>query len=62
MFQVHTNHNGQVFGLKNTVWAYSMERATNFPTREAAMAALQKAKPFMKAAVYKAAFVVEVEA
>ncbi len=49
------NHNGQDWPLRRTTWAYSMDRAQEFETKEAAQAQLDKAKQFMKAAQYKAA-------
>jgi hypothetical protein len=43
--------------LRSTVWTFAgrRERADEYPTREAAQAALDKAKKFMPARVYKAA-------
>ena len=46
--------------LRGTVWAFSMERAQQFETREAAQVALDKAKKFMKAKTYKSARIEEV--
>jgi hypothetical protein len=60
MFIVTVNHNGEKWPLRGTVWAYSMDRAQKFETREAAQAALDKAKPFMKAAIFKKAQIEEV--
>jgi hypothetical protein len=48
------------FWLRSTVWTSARERATEFETREAAQAALDKAKQFMKASVYKQSRIVEV--
>lgn len=53
-------HNGQRWPLRGTTWAYSMDRAQVFASREAAQAALDKARKFMKAAQYKAARIEEV--
>jgi hypothetical protein len=58
---VIVNHNGETWPLRGTVWAFSMERVQHFPTREAAQAQLEKAKPFMKSAIYKKAQIVEVQ-
>lgn len=60
MFIVTLYHNGQKWPLRGTVWAFSMDRATVYPSREAAEAALLKAKKFMKAAQFKAARIEEV--
>lgn len=57
MFIVTLMHNGSKWPLRGTIWALSMERAQRFETREAAQAALLKAKPFMKAAQFKAAVI-----
>lgn len=53
-------HNGVKMPLRGTVWAFSMDRAQKFESREAAQAALDKAKKFMKAAIYKKAVIEEV--
>ena len=47
--------------LRSTVWTFAgrRERAQEDPTREAAQAALDKAKQFMAAKVYRAARIVE---
>lgn len=60
MFMVITEHNGEKWPLRGTNWAYSMDRAELFKTRELAQAALEKAKQFMKPAIYKKARIVEV--
>tara|TARA_R110000824_G_scaffold87114_2_gene215013 strand:- start:220 stop:402 length:183 start_codon:yes stop_codon:yes gene_type:complete len=57
---VTVEHNGEKWPLRRTVWAFDMDRATHHETREAAQAALDKAKQFMKAAVYKKAVIEEV--
>jgi hypothetical protein len=59
-FIVTVPHNGETWPLRGTTWAFSMERAQLFETAEAAQAALDRAKPFMKAAIYKKAQVREV--
>lgn len=53
------NGAGEKVPLRGTVWAFSMDRATRFATREDAQAALDKAKQFMKASVYKRAKIEE---
>lgn len=62
MFIVTVCHNGQIVPLRGTVWAFSMDRAQKFDTCEAAMAALEKARKFMKASVYKKAVVIQIDA
>lgn len=59
MYMVTLIHLGNTFYLRNTIWTADIERANDFPTREAAQAQLDKAKQFMKAAQYKAAQIVE---
>lgn len=56
---VTPNALGEMVPLRGTVWAYSMDRAQKFETREAAQAALDKAKQFMKVRTYKAAKIIE---
>ncbi len=43
--------------LRSTVWTFAgaLDRATRYETQEAARKGLDKAKPFMKLASYKAA-------
>jgi hypothetical protein len=53
-------YNGEKWPLRGTVWALSMERAQHFETREQAQAALDKARPFMKAAIFKKAVIEQV--
>jgi len=60
-FIVTIMNNGTEWPLRGTVWAYSMDRAQIFATRDEAQAALTKAKPFMKAAMFKKAVIKEVE-
>jgi 3-hydroxy-3-methylglutaryl CoA synthase len=62
MFIVTVVHNGNMVPLRGTVWAFDMSRAQKFDTCEAAMAALEKARKFMKASVYKKAVVIQLEA
>lgn len=52
---------GQDVPLRGTVWAFSMDRAQKFETREAAQVALEKAKKFMKARTFKGAVIREIE-
>jgi len=59
MFIVTVIHNGTKWPLRGTVWAMDMSRAQRFETRDAAQAALNKAKPFMKARLFKAAQIEE---
>ncbi len=61
-FVVTVDHNGQTWPLRGTTWAYSADRAQIFESKEAAEAALLKAKKFMKAAIYRKAVIREVEA
>lgn len=58
-FIVTVTHNGNKVPLRGTVWAFSMDRAQEFDTREAAQAALDKAKKFMKVSIYKKAQIEE---
>lgn len=55
------NGAGERVPLRGTVWAYSMDRAQRFETREAARAQLDKAKKFMLNQVYRRAEIEEVE-
>ena len=54
-------HNGVEVPLRGTVWAYSMDRAQRFETRDQATNALHNAKQFMRASVFKKAQIKEVE-
>lgn len=56
----NVNGLGEKVPLRGTVWAFSMDRAQKFETREAAQAALDKAKQFMKATVYKRSRIEEI--
>jgi hypothetical protein len=60
MFIVTVMHNGETWPLRGTAWAFSMDRATKYATRDEAQAALEKARPFMKAAIYKKAIIEEI--
>lgn len=62
MFIVTVAHNGEIWPLRGTVWAFSMDRAQKFETPEAAAAALEKARKFMKPAIYKKAVIIQTEA
>lgn len=57
----NTNGLGEKVPLRGTVWAFSMDRAQRFDTREQAQAALERAKKFMKATVYKRSQIEEIE-
>lgn len=52
---------GDTFWLGTTVWRFAKERGTVFDDEAAARAGLLKAKPFMRASVYKAAKLEAVE-
>jgi hypothetical protein len=56
------NQAGEEVPLRGTVWAFHMDRAQVFDTRAAAQAALDKARQFMKAAVYRRAVIKEISA
>lgn len=58
MFIVTLTNLNTPFWLRGTTWAYSLDRADKFATAELAQAALDKAKMFMKARIFKAAKVV----
>lgn len=58
---VTPNLAGELVPLRGTIWAYSMDRAQQFETRELAQAALDRAKKFTKASSYKQARIVEVQ-
>lgn len=53
-------HNGNEVPLRGTIWAFSMDRAQQFATKEEAQAALDCAKKFMKVSIYKKAVIKEV--
>ena len=56
---VTPNAVGEMVPLRGTVWAFSMDRAQQFDTREDAQKALDRAKQFMKAKTYKASRIIE---
>jgi pyruvoyl-dependent arginine decarboxylase (PvlArgDC) len=58
---VTVEYKGFKWPLKGKIWGLSMESAQRFDTREAAEAALAKAKPFMKATLWRKAQIEEVE-
>ena len=60
MYIVTLIHNGEKWPLRRTTWAFSMDRAQQFETKDAAQKQLDKAKKFMKAAQYKAARIEEI--
>lgn len=55
------NGAGEDVPLRGTIWAFEMDRAQKFETRELAQAGLDKAKKFMKATTYKKAVIQEIE-
>ena len=59
-FIVTVVHNDNEVPLRGTVWAFSMDRAQVFATREDAQAMLDRAKKFMKASIYKKAVIKEI--
>lgn len=59
-FIVTVIHNGEKWPLHGTAFAYSMDRAQKYDTREEAQAALDRAKKFMHSAVYRKAKIEEV--
>ena len=54
------NGAGEKFPLRGTIWSFSMDYAQHFPSREAAQAALEKARKFISRATYRAAVIEEV--
>jgi hypothetical protein len=60
-FIVTVTHNGNEVPLRGSVWAFSMDRAQVFASREEAQAKLDFAKKFMKASIYKKAVIKEIE-
>lgn len=58
-YAVIVDHNGERWPLRGTIWAFSMDRAQLFDTREQAQAALERARKFMKASIYRKAVIVE---
>jgi len=57
MFIVTVLNNGTKWPLRGTVWAFDMSRAQLFETEAEARAALEKARKFMKPAIYKRAVI-----
>lgn len=55
---VTPNKRGELVPLRGTIWAFEMDRATQHETQDAAQAALNKAKQFMPASVFKASRIV----
>jgi hypothetical protein len=54
-YYVKVRNGGVLWFLRSTTWTSEFNRCTLFGTREEAQAALDYARQFMKAAVYKAA-------
>lgn len=63
MFTVQLSTAQGICYLRRTIWTFAgaADRATSYDTVENAQAALNKAKPFMKAAHFKAARIVEID-
>ena len=59
---VTITHKGIEIPLRGTVWAGSMDRAEHFDTREATLAALNRAAKFMQKTIYKKAVIKEITA
>jgi len=55
---VTPNKLGELVPLRGTVWAFQMDRATQHETQDAAQNALNKAKQFMSASVFKASRII----
>ncbi len=60
MFQVTVTNEGGKYWLRGTTWAFHADRANSFETTEAATAALEKARKFMKPAQFKLAKIEQV--
>jgi hypothetical protein len=58
-FIVEVDNMGFTLWLGGTVWRFSKDRATLHDDTASAQAALDKAKPFMAAKIYRAARIVE---
>lgn len=56
-----TLENGYTYYMRSTTWTTELERASTFETVEAAKTALERARQFMKPALYKRAVIVEVK-
>ena len=54
------NGAGEKVPLRGTVWAFSLDRAQQFETREKAQDALDKARKFLKASTCKSACIEEI--
>lgn len=62
MFYVKLTRNGQDRYVLGTTWTLIEARAQRFPTREAALAALLRVRPFVSPEVLKIAQLIEVGA
>jgi len=60
-YVVNVINQGQSWYLRGTTWTGEAERASRFASEQAARAGLLKAKPFMKASLFKLATVQPVE-
>ena len=58
MFIIKLHNQGHNWWLPGTTWTNFEDRAFAFPTEAEASAALIKAKPFMKANLYKIAEII----
>lgn len=56
-FYVRVHNGGVLWFLRSTTWTSEFNRRSTFDTTEQARAALDHARKFMKAAVYKAAVI-----
>jgi hypothetical protein len=57
-FIVEVENAGSTFWLGGTVWRFAKERATLHDDQASAQKALDKAKPFMAAKIYRSARIV----
>lgn len=57
IYTVRTNHNGGLYYLRSTVWTSDSARATTHTSEQDARNALNAARKFMAAKVYRAAFI-----
>ena len=60
MYMVTLTNNGETFFLRGTTWAFHADRAFQYETEGAARTALDKARQFMKPAMFKLAKIVAV--
>jgi len=60
MIIVTVENEGNKFYLRGTTWSFSQDRASQFADAQAAQAGLERARKFMKPALYKRAVQEEV--